>query len=60
MHLLIREMGILNTARFINQFTLGYGNYTAERDELFEHLTVDDIASAIQHKRAIQNHTTNL
>lgn len=58
-HLLTREMGIVNTARFINQFTIGYGNYTVDRYGLFEHLTIDDIASAIQHKRATQNNPAN-
>jgi hypothetical protein len=36
--LLSREMGVVNTARFINQFTIGSGNYTVDRDEIFGHL----------------------
>jgi hypothetical protein len=43
-HLLCREMGVVNTARFLNQFSVGYGNYTEERDQLFGHLTVEDTA----------------
>jgi len=27
-HLLCREMGVVSTARFLNQFSVGYGNYT--------------------------------
>jgi hypothetical protein len=50
--LLAQEMGVVNTARFLNQFTMGYGNYTEERDHLFENLTVDDIVAAIKQKRA--------
>jgi hypothetical protein len=46
-HVLCRELGDVNTARFLNQFHLGYGNYTLERDELFENLTVDEIADEI-------------
>lgn len=49
--LLCQEMGVVNTARFLNQFTTGYGNYTEERDQLFEHMTVDDIVAAIKQKR---------
>lgn len=26
--ILFREMGVVNTVRFINQYTAGYGNYT--------------------------------
>ncbi len=49
--LLCQEMGVVNTARFLNQFTTGYGNYTEERDQLFQHMTVDDIVAAIKQKR---------
>jgi hypothetical protein len=34
MHLLCKEMGTVNTIRFINQFTVGYFDNTKER-ELF-------------------------
>ena len=30
-HILCREMGVVNTTRFLNQFSLGQGNYTEER-----------------------------
>jgi hypothetical protein len=50
-HLLCQEMGVVNTARFINQFSTGYGNYTEERDELFGELTVDAIMTEIKHRR---------
>jgi len=50
-HLLCQEMGVVNTARFINQFTTGYGNYTEERDELFGDLTVDAIVKEIKRRR---------
>lgn len=45
--ILCRELGVVNTARFLNQFNLGYGNYTHERDDLFATLTVDAIVDAI-------------
>lgn len=50
-HMLCQEMGVVNTARFINQFTTGYGNYTKERDELFAELTVDTIVTEIKNRR---------
>lgn len=47
-HLLCQEMGVVNTIRFLNQFSTGYGNYTTERDELFGQLTVDDVIAEIK------------
>jgi hypothetical protein len=41
------EIGIVNTARFLNQFTTGYGNYTEERDQLFGQMTVDEIVAPL-------------
>ena len=32
-HLLIQQMGIVDTTRFFNQFSTGQGNYTEERRE---------------------------
>ena len=50
---LIHEIGIVNTARFINQFTTGYGDYVQEKEQLFGAMTVDEIIKAIQeHKQA--------
>jgi ribosomal protein L9 len=44
----IEEMGIVNTARFIQQFTLGVGDSLAEKERLYGSMTVTDIATAIQ------------
>jgi len=49
--LLCREMGVVNTARFMNQFTTGYGNYTEEREQLFGSMTMDEIVTEIERKR---------
>jgi hypothetical protein len=46
--LLFKEMGIVNTMRFLNQFTTGYGDYTQEREALFKDLTLDEILSALK------------
>ncbi len=45
---LCREIGLVDTMRFVGQFTMGYGDYTAERDELFGDMTLDDMITAIQ------------
>lgn len=46
--LLSKEMGIVDTVRFLNQFTTGYGDYTKERDALFKDLTLDELLAAIK------------
>jgi Mg/Co/Ni transporter MgtE len=46
--LLIAEMGIVHTARFIQQFTMGVGDSVAEKERLFGTLTIADIAAAIR------------
>ena len=49
---LCREIGLVDTMRFVNQFTMGYGDYTAERDELFGDMTLDDMIAAIKQTRS--------
>jgi hypothetical protein len=46
--LLSKEMGIVDTVRFLNQFTTGYGDYTKEREALFKDLTLDEILTEIK------------
>lgn len=50
--ILYREIGLVNTVRFVNQFMAGYGNYAEERDQLFAGLTLQDIVAEIRRKRA--------
>jgi hypothetical protein len=52
LHVLAREIGAVDTMRFLGQFSIGNGNYTEERAMLFNHLTLDDILSEI---RELQN-----
>lgn len=40
---LVRELGVADTARFLQQFGTGYGDYTAEREALFGHLSLDEV-----------------
>lgn len=48
---LCREIGLADTMRFVGQFTVGYGDYTAERDELFKDMTLDDMIAGIKRRR---------
>lgn len=48
---LYKEIGIVNTVRFINQFTTGYGDYTQEREQLFAGMALDDMVFEIKRKR---------
>lgn len=49
--LLVRELGAADAARFISQFTMGHGDYTKERKELFEDMTIEDIVQEMRHRR---------
>ena len=49
---LCKGIGIVNTVRFISQFTVGYGNYTEERERLFAGMTLDDIIVEIRRERS--------
>lgn len=51
-HVLAREMGVVNTMRFLNQFVTGSGNYTQERDTLFQDVSLDDVLSHIREPSA--------
>ncbi|NEX18446.1 MAG: hypothetical protein C1943_18045 [Halochromatium sp.] len=50
-HALIKEIGVVDAIRFLNQFRAGSGNYTIDRDLLLEGLSVKDIVSEIKAKR---------
>jgi hypothetical protein len=45
---LSRELGPADTARFLNQFTTGFGDYTIEREPLFEGKTLDQLVAEIE------------
>lgn len=48
---LIKEIGVVDTIRFLNQFRAGAGNYTLERDQLFKGMSVKDIIDEIKGRR---------
>lgn len=49
--ILYQKLGIVDTVRFLNQFTIGYGDYTAERNAFFADVMLDDILTNIKLER---------
>ncbi len=49
--LLYQEIGIVNTVRFLNQFTTGYGNYTDERREFADTYSLNELVAEIKARR---------
>ena len=52
LRVLYRELGLVNTIRFLNQFTTGFGNYTEERRTLVENQTLDEVLSDLRSYQA--------
>ena len=48
---LCKEIGVVDTMRFVGQFTAGYGNYTEERDALICRFDVGYMIAEIKGKR---------
>lgn len=48
---LAKELGIVETVRFLSQFSTGFGDYTRDRDTIFRGLTMDAILSEIRRTR---------
>jgi len=51
-NILIQELGAVDAMRFLNQFQVGSGDYTAEREQLFKDDTVKSIVAAIRAPRS--------
>ena len=49
--ILIREMGVVDALRFLSQFRAGSGDYTKERGQWLEGLSLEQIASGIKAKK---------
>jgi hypothetical protein len=45
---LIKDIGIVDTLRFLSQFRTGTGDYTVERRKMFQGMSVNDIISEIK------------
>ncbi|MDR3108796.1 MAG: hypothetical protein LBU65_03790 [Planctomycetaceae bacterium] len=50
-NVLLRELGPVDTVRFLQQFDAGYGNYTEERQEILKHETLESVSERIMQKQ---------
>ncbi|MFZ2727817.1 MAG: hypothetical protein WAX77_16315 [Methylococcaceae bacterium] len=49
--ILVQEIGIVDTIRFINQFSFGCGNYTEERRKTVDTMSLDEIIAGIENMK---------
>jgi hypothetical protein len=49
--ILVREIGLVDTLRFLSQFSAGSGNYTKERGQWLDELSLKQITSEIKARR---------
>ncbi|MCX6039888.1 MAG: hypothetical protein NTV69_01970 [Caldilinea sp.] len=49
--ILYRELGVVETVRFLRQFTGGYGDYAAEREALLGGKSLDELLREIKARR---------
>ena len=49
--LLYQEIGVVNTVRFLRQFSTGFGNYVEEREAIFADTTLDQLIGEIKRLR---------
>jgi hypothetical protein len=50
-NILYKEMGVVETIRFLNQFSVGRGDYTKERVNWLGEITLDDAISQIKARK---------
>jgi hypothetical protein len=50
-HILFKEMGVVDTVRFFNQFSMGQGDYTKEREKWLDDISLDEAISHIKSQR---------
>ena len=50
-HILFKEMGVVDTIRFLNQFSIGQGDYTTEREKWLGDISMDDAITQIKVER---------
>lgn len=46
--ILFKEMGAVDTIRFLNQFSLGQGDYTKDRNNWLDKISMDDVIAQIK------------
>jgi hypothetical protein len=50
---LVDSLGVVGMLRFLQQLEVGYGDYTAERHQWLDELTLADFQSYVQEKKSI-------
>jgi hypothetical protein len=50
---LVDALGIVDAMRFIHQYDSGSGDYTKERHQWLDQLTIDDFPNYVRQKRQI-------
>jgi len=48
---LVKALGPVGMAHFLQQFDPGHGDYTADRDRILGNPTVDDLMDELEHRR---------
>ena len=48
LRLLYAQLGLVDTMRFLNQFTSGFGNYTEERRAMVEAQTLEEVLAELR------------
>lgn len=48
---LINALGVAETLRFLQQLEVGYGDYTKERHQWLNQLTIDDFHNYVKQKK---------
>ncbi len=56
--ILYRELGVIETVRFLRQFTNGYGNYMVEREAMLGQKSVDELLAEIKQRRTVSTAAT--
>jgi hypothetical protein len=49
--ILIRELGVVDAIRFLSQFRTGTGDYTKERGQWLDKLSLEEVVSGIKAQR---------
>ena len=52
LEVLYKELGLSRTIRFLNQYSIGRGNYSIHKEKVFKDKTVEDIVNDIQSKKS--------
>ena len=52
-HILFEKMGVVETIRFLNQFSVGRGDYTKDRSKWLGKITMDDAIAQIKSSKKV-------